>query len=242
MSRALRTTPPTAEQRDADFAGQRITYTLKRSSKRRSIGLRIDGKGLTVSVPLRASEKWLDKVLQDKAAWVVDKLQGWEDRRPQQVLLQESAQLDHLGELLTLRIERSHFVAPAQKRGDELCVFLSINGTDKQLEHDVTQWYKSQALQLFKQRVDHYAVLMNLLPLEIKLSTAKTQWGCCTAQGSIRLNLQLIKLPTRLIDYVVVHELAHLQEMNHSARFWAVVRAACPDYLQLRAELKAVAL
>ncbi len=242
MSSALRTTPPAAEQRDADLAGQRITYTLKRSSKRRSIGLRIDGKGLTVSVPLRASEKWLNKVLQDKAAWVVDKLQGWEDRRPQQVLFQEGAQLDHLGELLTLRIERSHFVAPAQKRGDELCVFLPLNGTDNQLERDVTQWYKSQALQLFKQRVDHYAVLMDLLPLEIKLSTAKTQWGCCTAQGSIRLNLQLIKLPTRLIDYVVVHELAHLQEMNHSARFWAVVHAACPDYLQLRAELKAVAL
>ena len=242
MPKALRTTPPAAEQRDTDLAGQRITYTLKRSSKRRSIGLRIDDKGLTVSMPLRASEQWLDKVLQDKAAWVVNKLQGWEDRRPQPVLLHEGAQLDYLGELLTLRITYGRFVASAQRRGNELCVFLPLIGTDKQLERDVTQWYKDQALRLFKQRVSHYAVVMNLLPPEIRLSTAKTQWGCCTARGSIRLNLQLIKLPTRLIDYVVVHELAHLQEMNHSSRFWAVVHAACPDYLQLRAELKSVAL
>jgi hypothetical protein len=60
--------------------------------------------------------------------------------------------------------------------------------------------------------------------------------------GSVRLNVQLIKLPQRLIDYVVVHELAHLRELNHSAAFWRVVKSACPDYLNLRSELKAVTI
>src|SRR3989339_1672787 len=77
--------PPAVEQRAALLAGKNISYTLKRSSKRRSIGLRIDDNGLTVSVPLRASESWLYSVLQDKAFWVVEKLDGWQSRKPQAV-------------------------------------------------------------------------------------------------------------------------------------------------------------
>lgn len=232
----------TQEQRDTLLAGQAVTYTLKRSAKRRSIGLRIDGKGLTVSMPLRASEQWLHEVLRDKAAWVVEKLQSWQDRQPIEVKFHDGAALDYLGDLLTLRVERGSFVAPAQRRGNELCVFLSANGTEKQLAREVQLWYRSEALRTYKQRADYYALLLDVAPREIRLSSAKTQWGCCTARGTIRLNLQLIKLPLHLIDYVVVHELAHLREMNHSAAFWQIVKSACPDYLHVRAELKAIAL
>jgi hypothetical protein len=110
------------------------------------------------------------------------------------------------------------------------------------IERDVAHWYRQQAAQLFPQRVAHYAALMNVAPREVKLSSAKTQWGSCTTRGIVRLNEQLIRLPLRVIDYVVVHELAHLHEMNHSAAFWRVVAAACPDYTALRRELKAVAI
>ncbi len=242
VSRLLRNHPPVIEQRAALLAGRHITYTLKRSSKRRSIGLRIDDRGLTVSMPLRASEQWLSQVLQDKADWVVEKLQGWQDRKPLEVEWHDGAALDYLGDLLTLRVERGTFVAPAQRRGNELCVFLAANATEKHIARDVSVWYRAQALQLYTQRVAHYAPLLDVAPREIKLSAARTQWGCCTAGGTVRLNVQLIKLPVRLIDYVVVHELAHLREMNHSAAFWKVVGNACPDYMKLRAELKAVAL
>ncbi|MGB8518489.1 MAG: SprT family zinc-dependent metalloprotease [Gallionella sp.] len=235
-------TSSSPEQRDTLLAGQSVTYTLKRSGNRRSIGLRIDGNGLTVSMPLRASEKWLHEVLQDKAEWVVAKLQGWEDRKPIAVKFHDGAALDYLGDLLTLRIDRGLFIAPAQKRGNELWVFLSANGTEKQIAREVQLWYRAQALQLYQQRAELYALMLEVAPREIKLSSAKTQWGCCTAGGTVRLNLQLIKLPVKLIDYVVVHELAHLREMNHSAAFWQIVKSACPDYLKLRAELKAVAL
>lgn len=238
----LRNAPPVVEQRAALLAGQHITYTLKRSSKRRSIGLRIDDRGLTVSMPLRASEQWLHSVLQDKADWVVEKLDGWEMRKPAPVSWVDGEVLDYLGELLTLRVERSTFIAPAQRRGDELWVFVRKAATEVHIERAVTLWYKREALQLFEQRAAHYAPLLNAAPREIRLSTARTQWGCCTARGCVRLNLQLIKLPQRLIDYVVVHELAHLREMNHSAAFWQVVESACPDYLALRRELKAISL
>jgi predicted metal-dependent hydrolase len=254
-------TTPSVEQRAALLAGKHITYTLKRSGKRRSIGLRIDDRGLTVSVPLRVSEKWLHSVLQDKARWVVEKLDGWQTCKPAAIRWQDGETIAYLGELLVLRVVQGLFATPmqppqggrrrvpngcavthAQRRGSELWVFV-VNGSETaHIEQAVSRWYQHEADQFFVRRVAHYAPLLNVVPHAVKLSEAKTQWGSCTAHGSVRLNVQLIKLPPRLIDYVVVHELAHLRELNHSATFWRVVESACPDYASLRGELKAVAI
>lgn len=234
--------PPTVEQRAVLLAGKNIPYTLKRSNRRRSIGLRIDDCGLTVSVPLRTSEKWLHSVLHDKAHWVVEKLGNWQTRKPTETRWMDGEAIPYLGELLTLHVAQSLLNTPPVRRGSKLFVFVANDSDAKQIERAVTLWYQHEALQLFEQRVAHYAHLLNVAPRAVKLSAAKTQWGCCTARGSVRLNVQLIKLPVRLIDYVVVHELAHMREMNHSEKFWKVVESACPDYSKLRKELKAVAL
>ncbi|MGA7593835.1 MAG: SprT family zinc-dependent metalloprotease [Gallionella sp.] len=233
---------PAVEQRAALLAGKQITYTLKRSGKRRSIGLRIDDRGLTVSVPLRASEKWLSSVLQEKARWVVEKLDGWQTCNPPPLRWQDGEKIDFLGELLELRVMESLFATPAQRRGDKLWVFVTGNCDGARIEQEVALWYRSEAEQLFARRVAYYAPMLNAVPRTVQLSQARTQWGSCTAQGAVRLNVQLIKLPPRLIDYVVVHELAHLRELNHSPAFWRVVEGACPDYACLRSELRAVAI
>lgn len=234
--------PPAVEQRAAHLAGKHITYTLKRSGKRRSIGLRIDDRGLTVSVPLRASEKWLHSVLQDKARWVVEKLDGWQTCKPAAIRWQDGETIDYLGELLVLRVVQGLFATPVHLNGRELWVFV-VNGSETaHIEQAVSRWYQHEAEQFFVRRVAHFAPLLNVVPHAVKLSGAKTQWGSCTAQGSVRLNVQLIKLPPRLIDYVVVHELAHLRELNHSAAFWRVVESVCSEYTSLRGELKAVAI
>ncbi|MDO8349700.1 MAG: SprT family zinc-dependent metalloprotease [Gallionella sp.] len=238
----LRRNDPSAEQRAAVLAGQHITYTLKRSARRRSIGLRVDDRGLTVSMPLRASERWLHSVLQDKASWVLEKLAGWQMRKAQVLSMGDGEFIPYLGEQLTLRVQRSVFAAPACQHGDTLWVSVQDEGDAKKIEQRVSEWYRLQAGQLFAARVAHYAGLLQVVPRAIKLSSAKTQWGSCNARGTVRLNLQLVKFPLRLIDYVVVHELAHLREMNHSADFWKVVAGACPDYAKLRRELKAVSL
>ena len=109
---------------------------------------------------------------------------------------------------------------------------------ENRIEKVVTQWYRREAEQVFRECVAHYAPLMQVMPQQIKLSSAKTQWGSCTSRGVVRFNWQLVRMPLHLIDYVVVHELAHLVEMNHSAAFWRVVESACPDYAQCRAELR----
>src|SRR5450756_2898202 len=114
VSPLLRNDPPAVEQRTALLSGKHITYTLKRSGKRRSIGLRIDDRGLTISVPLRASEKWLHSVLQDKASWVVEKLDGWQTCKPAAIRWQDGETIDYLGELLVLRVVQGLFATPVQ--------------------------------------------------------------------------------------------------------------------------------
>lgn len=236
--RRLITPPAAVEQRSVHLAGKPINYTLKRTSRRRSIGLRIDDNGLTVNMPMRASEKWLHSVLQEKADWVVKKLDSWQVRQPAPTQWRDGQPISFLGQPLTLRVIASLFAAPPQLHGTQLFVHVTDSDNQEVIEQAVTQWYQHEAMILFSARVAHYAPLMNVSPRIVKLSAARTQWGSCTVSGSVRLNWQLIKMSLRLVDYVVVHELAHLIEMNHSAAFWRVVESVCPDYLKRRGELR----
>ena len=232
----------TVEQRSIHLAGKPINYTLKRTDRRRSIGLRIDDRGLTVNIPMRASEKWLQTVLQEKAMWVLQKLEGWQSTRPAPQQWLDGQAVSFLGQPLTLCVLTSLFTTPPQLCGTQLFLHVSDSENQTATEQAMRQWYQGEAMILFRERVAYYAPLMNVTARTIKLSSARTQWGSCTVKGSVRLNWQLIKMPLRLIDYVVVHELAHLIEMNHSAAFWKVVETACPDYLSLRRELRKVGL
>lgn len=105
MFRRLRNVaPPVVEPRTIVLVGKTVAYTLKRSARRRSIGLRIDDRGLTVSVPQRASERWLSDVLQDRAGWVIAKLDNWQLRKAPEPLWQDGELIPFLGEVLTLRV------------------------------------------------------------------------------------------------------------------------------------------
>lgn len=232
------TPPPAIEQRSIQLAGKSITYTLKRSSKRRSIGLRIDDRGLTVNMPLRASEKWLSTVLNEKADWVIEKLGNWQAKKIEKQLWQEGEKIAFRGESITLRIIPSLFNTPPQLRGEQLYLHVTDITNEVKIEKIVLKWYREEAERVFQECVSHYSPLMSVAPKQIKLTSARTQWGSCTTRGVVRLNWQLVKMPLHLIDYVVVHELAHLIEMNHSAAFWRVVESACPDYSNCRAELR----
>jgi hypothetical protein len=237
LNRLPKVPPPAVEQRSIQLADKLISYTLKRSSKRRSIGLQINDDGLTVSMPLRASEKWLYSVLQEKAGWVVDKLENWQSRQVPIQKWENGEIILFRGESFTLRVIPALFKMPPQLTPEELILCVKDVANPALVKKSVLQWYKNEAMRVFTECVEHFAPLMQAAPREIKLSSARTQWGSCTVQGVIRLNWQLVTMPLHLIDYVVVHELAHLHEMNHSPAFWRVVQGACPDYLAIRKEL-----
>ena len=80
---------------------------------------------------------------------------------------------------------------------------------------------------------------MLVLPNTIKITNARKRWGSCSSDGNINISWRLIMASDTIIDYILVHELSHLVEMNHSARFWSVVESVLPDYKKRRAELRA---
>lgn len=103
-----------------------------------------------------------------------------------------------------------------------------------------TDWMKIQ-LKIGK-RVRHYCEAMGVTVGYVTVKDQKTRWGSCSAKGNVNFNYQLAFLPDKLLDYVVIHELAHRRHMNHSRAFWAEVEKYCPDYLERREQLKEYSL
>lgn len=95
-----------------------------------------------------------------------------------------------------------------------------------------------QSSQFIPDRVEYYAKKMGLSYGRITIRNQRTRWGSCSSKGNLNFNCQLMRLSEELIDYVVVHELCHRKEMNHSAAFWAEVEKVLPDYRERRKELK----
>jgi predicted metal-dependent hydrolase len=98
----------------------------------------------------------------------------------------------------------------------------------------VQSWLQQQARLLFAERIPVYAQRLGQGPVRWRLSSARTRWGSCSADGSIRLNWRLVHFPPDIVDYVIAHELAHLREMNHGPRFWATVGSLFPEFERAR--------
>jgi len=220
-----------------------VHYALRRSA-RRSHGFMIDDDGLRVTSPRRASHADIESAIRAKQHWILTKLFERGERRIMRaqrapVEWVDGAQLPYLGGDITLRLQeaaRSHCVFDPEAR--TLNVGVTPGLSEWQLRERVKRWFQDEARRLFGERLDLYAPRVGVTYNAYAISSAGTRWGSCTVAGNIRLNWKLVHYPLALLDYVVVHELAHLREMNHSPRFWAVVGEVFPDYDGAKAALK----
>lgn len=216
-----------------------LEYTLRRST-RRSIGFMIDDDGLRVTAPKRISITEIDNAIRTKQHWILSKLHERRERRAARLEKPpidwvDGAQLPYLGGDITLRLlvggrNRSSY-NPATR---ELAMVLVPGATELLLKERVKAWMQQEAKLLFEQRLDLYAARLGVRYHSFALSSAGTRWGSCTVERKIRLNWKLIHFSLPLIDYVVAHELSHLLEMNHSARFWNTVGLIYPEYEEAR--------
>lgn len=97
---------------------------------------------------------------------------------------------------------------------------------------------KNKALALAKSRIQYFNNIYNFKFNKITIKNQKTRWGSCSKRGNLNFNYKIALLPSHISDYIIVHELCHLKEFNHSQRFWDLVAIAIPDYLVIRKELK----
>lgn len=234
----------------------RVAYEFKRG-QRRSIGFTVSADGLSVNAPRLAPLGEVEAALRDKARWIVAKLAQAQERQQRLQALRidwrAGASLPYLGAPLTLVLDPRQRHGPggavlvpadaAQPGGAAaLHIGLPHSATPEQLRDVCQAWLMRQARRLFTQRLDHFAPQLGVRWQKMSLSSAHTRWGSASADGAIRLNWRLIHFGLPIIDYVVVHELAHLREMNHSPRFWQTVESVMPDYAQRRRQLKDEAL
>lgn len=214
------------------LGGRPVSYVLKRSARRRLIALTIDERGLRVGAPLRAAQREIDRMLAKHAAWILRKLAEWQQRVASRPRWIDGEELRLLGQPLRLTLVAGAG-APARD-GDSLVVGAATHD----MGTAVTGWLKREALACFNGRIAHFHPALGIPAPTVRLSSARTRWGSCHAAGRVMLNWRMVQFPLRLIDYVIVHELAHLREMNHSPRFWRVVASVVPEYAAIRKELQ----
>jgi predicted metal-dependent hydrolase len=237
--------------------GVQVAYALRRG-KRRTIGFSVGPDGLTVSAPKWVPLYEIDKAVLEKSSWILQKLQQTRDRHQRL----EAARIDwkdgccvpFLGAQMRVVLDPRHVVSSvgAELKTQALSTPLAVGAapsltlyvalphtaTAAQVRDAVQAWLMRQARQIFTERLDHFAPTVRVQWRSLKLSSASTRWGSASASGGIRLNWRLVHFKLSVIDYVVVHELSHLQVMDHSPQFWDTVRAVMPDYAGLRRQLK----
>ena len=235
--------------RETTLAGHRVAYEFRRS-RRRTIGFVVGPEGLTVSAPRWVGSAEVDAALREKARWILRKLQEQADRARRlaqaRIDWHDGTAVPYLGETLIVVVDPR--VAGAELHTAEdtlpgvprltLHVGVSQSAAPEQIREAVQGWLQRRARAVFEDRCTEFSARLGVQVHRLTLSSASTRWGSASVDGSIRLNWRLIHFGLPVIDYVVVHELAHLRVMDHSPRFWDVVGSLVPDYRSRRAALQ----
>ena len=234
---------------EARLNGHTVAYELRRV-RRKSIGFIVGTDGLVVSAPRWVGRSDVDTALQEKARWILTKLQEQDDRvrRLAQAKVEwcDGTTIPFLGESVIVVLDTRSTGAVLHTATDTLPgvprltlhVGLPQSAAPEQIRDAVQSWLQRQAKRIFEERCRHFATQLGVRMTRLSLSSATTRWGSAGADGAIRLHWRLVHFAMPTIDYVVAHELAHLREMNHSAAFWEVVRSVVPDYERARGSLR----
>jgi len=226
--------------------GARVVGYALRRARRRTIGFVVGHEGLAVSAPKWVGLADIEAALREKGAWIVRKLCEQQERqqRLQQARVdwRDGVRIPFLGQpvvvVLDARTTGAVLHADDPASPPTLRVGLPATAGAAQIRDAVQSWLQRQARRVFEERCRHFAERLKVRVTRLALSSARTRWGSASADGAIRLHWRLIHCALPTIDYVVVHELAHLRHMDHSPRFWDVVRSVVPDYERLRGGLK----
>jgi predicted metal-dependent hydrolase len=235
--------------REALLHGEVVGYEFRRG-RRRTIGFSIAAEGLVVSAPRWVSNGEIESALQEKARWIVKKLQEQDERArkiaAQRIDWRDGTSIPFLGETVIVVLDPRSTGAVLHTAEDTLPgvprltlhVGLPQHALPEQIRETVQSWLQRQARRVFEERCRHFAQRLGVRWTRLALSSAATRWGSASADGAIRLHWRLIHFALPTIDYVVAHELAHLRVMDHSPRFWDVVRSVIPDVERLRDGLR----
>jgi len=190
-----------------------------------------------IRAPHKASKREIEEFIREREAWVVEKLSEERERRKElERVFVSGEKFLYLGEWYPLEIDES-----GRK---DLPLRLSFGNFVLKKDHieevrDLfVEWYKGEAKEKIEGRVRYYGGRFRLFPKQTKITGAKSRWGSCSRDNRLSFSWRIIMAPLKIIDYVLVHELVHIKEKNHSPNFWAALEEILPDFRERRAWLR----
>lgn len=216
--------------------------TIKYTRRRGSVSFQVHTDQVKILAPHGIAQTELQRLIAEKAPWLNDCWQKQQQQSASQsgARYENGADFLYLGEPYPISIIETDRAAVEIDSG-ELCIdLLMTDGRDhgQQCAALVEQWLQDEATNYLPARLEHWEQVTGYLAKSLKIRHYKSRWGSCDRLGRITLNNRLMMAPTLIIDYVIIHELAHLKELNHSPRFWAIVEGFCPDYRRHRCWLR----
>jgi hypothetical protein len=213
-----------------------LTYTTKFSQKRKTLGLVVErDKSVVVLAPAGTKVAAIELFVEKKKYWLYEKINHspkFGAPQPETPFVSGKA-IPYLGKNYKLDVAKTPM--------DGITFhgkFLLSEENLPQGKAILEQWYKQKAKEKITPLVERYARQLGVEYNKILISDLKYRWGSCTLKGNLNFNWRLIKAPQFVINYVVIHELAHLIELNHSDRFWNIVKVQMPNYLEAKEWLK----
>lgn len=224
-----------------DIGDREITFRVRRSERARRIALRIrHGEGLEVVLPQYTPVSSVEHLVKQHARWIVRKLDSMPKQLggPFQERLETGTRLAFAGKELTLKVSGRNGTRVHVSEGEGE-VHVRVPEVDQTAVRTALQrWYTVKAKALISRKLAIMNAVGRFHYSKISVRNQKTRWGSCSRKGTLSFNWRLLLLPPDVMDYLIYHELAHLEEMNHSGRFWRIVAEICPQFRESEAWLK----
>jgi len=204
-----------------------ITPDLITRSNRQTLSLSIlkDGQ-VVVKAPLRMDNETISKFVREKQSWISEKLAFLQSNRQKFDDIISYKKFLLFGNRYDLKLSS---VKKIQTSKEDMCIFMPKSTPEDKIFAKLKAWYKKQAKQILEERTAYLSSLIKIAPNSIRINDTKGRWGACNSKGQISFNFRVIMLEPQIIDYVIIHELCHLVEMNHSRRFWSLVSSFLPN-------------
>jgi predicted metal-dependent hydrolase len=210
-----------------------IPYAIRRSARARHARIVVDPSGVEVVVPQRMPLREVEPFVAQKQPWIERTLRRYRQAEAAgpPVELRDGGSVPYLGRRLELRVrvEPGRVRPHVALRGETLHVKVARGGTGP-LRDALERWYRRRAREEVAERLDAAVARAGTSYLMLTIRGQRTRWASCSDRGSMSFNWRLLLAPAEILDYVVEHEVAHLEVMGHSRRFWSLVARRCPDY------------
>lgn len=221
-----------------NLAGREVDYTVRVSSRAKNLRLEVDPEaGLRVVVPQRFNPAGLEEVLRRKQNWILDKLDHFAGAAASLRLMRRGGRVLFRGLEYQVEVEAGAGQPPVLALGEKLLVRVP-GGAEDQAGAILERWMRRMARLLIEERLEFFGRRLGLAFNRVFIRDQKTRWGSCSTGKNLNFNWRLVMAPPPVMDYIIIHELIHLVEPNHSGRFWTLVAEACPGYGTQRAWLR----